>query len=301
MAPTTCRWQVSTIDEEVTVSDRGNRSATPLIEGRACQRWAPQPFDSLGRDSPLDPANTLVSDTDLYTMTHDLKNQLTTIRGWTDLLRRRVEEGQDGAAILQGLTTIRSSTDAMDELLGDILDTGRMKIAGRRAEPRAAVDLWGLTERLIDQQRSLAEGYVFALSGPGPGLITGNWDARSVERILANLLSNAVKYSPSGGRITVHIERDGQEARLAVHDHGLGIPALALPHIFEPFYRVEGTDEQRDSGYIPGFGVGLFAAWTLARQHSGRIEVTSEERQGSTFTLVLPLRGVPLAGCDAVG
>jgi hypothetical protein len=188
----------------------------------------------------------------------------------------------------------------MDELLSEILDTGRVAMGRGHQLMRAEVDLWALTERLIEQQRPLAPSHELTVTGPGVGRVVGNWDAVSIERILVNLLSNAVKYSPSGGQIMIAVEQDGQEARLAVHDHGIGIPRSALPHLFEPFYRVGNVDDQHDSPCVSGVGIGLYAARKLAGQHGGRIDVTSTERQGTTFTLVLPLRGFPQTGREGV-
>jgi hypothetical protein len=280
------------------VSDQSNRAATPLIEGRACQPWGQGQFDGPWQDIPGDAAREAVPSPDLYIISHDLRNQITSIKGWADLLQRRVEAGTDRAAILQGLTTIRSSTEAMEELLGDMIVAGSVTTGRERPPIRAEVDLWDLSERLIVQQRALAEGHSFRLIGPGSGHVVGAWDARSVERILTNFLNNAVKYSPDGGDIAITVGRNDREARLAVQDHGLGIPSLALAHIFEPFYRAGNLAGQHDASSIPGFGIGLYAAQNLARRHGGQIEVSSVERQGSRFTLVLPLRDLPRARDD---
>ncbi|HET7055654.1 MAG TPA: HAMP domain-containing sensor histidine kinase, partial [Thermomicrobiales bacterium] len=268
--------------------------------------WPGQPAagglrDGSGRAVAGEPIPATVSGPDLYAISHDLKNRLTLIKGWADLLQRRVAAGLDRPAILQGLATIRSSAEAMDELLGELLYAGRVELGHRQHLPRADVDLWELTERLVEQHRPLAQSHALTVTGPGAGQVIGNWDAGSIERILANLLSNAIKYSPSSGQIMITIEQGGQEARLAVHDHGIGIPRPALPHIFEPFYRAGNVADQHDSPSVSGIGIGLFAARKLANQHDGRIEVTSTERQGSTFTLVLPLRGYPRAARDGAG
>ena len=84
----------------------------------------------------------------------------------------------------------------------------------------------------------------------------------------------------------------GRSTRLLeVQDRGIGIPARDLPHLFERFYRGENV-----VGRIPGTGLGLFGARQLAEQHGGRIEVQSEESQGSTFSVWLPQQPPPSAG-----
>lgn len=269
--------------------DRCNRPVTPPIEGRAHGRSDPRPIGGDERTVSNDVTPAIDSALDLCRIVHDLRNQLTTIKGWADHLQRRSEPGLDQRAIHHGLTMIQSSADAMDELLWAILDRGELKIGHGRPQTRADVDLWLLTEGLVDQYRTLADGHEITLLGPGPGQVIGNWDAGSVGRILANLLSNAIKYSSHGGQITITIERIGHEAHLTVHDQGIGIPTPALPYVFEPFYRAGNVVEYRGSMLSPGMGIGLFAARTLAQQHNGRIEVESTEGQGSEFTLILPM------------
>ncbi len=131
------------------------------------------------------------------------------------------------------------------------------------------------------------------IHGVGPGVVVGYWDAGRLEQILGNLISNAIKYSPSGGRVDILVERDDGNARVSVRDQGIGIPREALPHIFEPFYRAPNAPGAETTPRIGGLGLGLYIAQRLAQLHGGRIEVESEEGQGSTFTLVLPLRQAP--------
>jgi signal transduction histidine kinase len=106
--------------------------------------------------------------------------------------------------------------------------------------------------------------------------------------VLGNLLDNAIKYSPDGGDIAVTIalaEADGQrQAVLSVQDHGIGIPAGDLPHVFERFFR--GTNV---AGRIRGTGIGLAGSRQIVEQHGGTLTVESREGEGSTFTVRLPL------------
>jgi len=106
-----------------------------------------------------------------------------------------------------------------------------------------------------------------------------------VERVLGNLVSNALAYSPRGGAVTVTVDRERDEwAILQVSDHGLGIPATDLPHIFERFHRGGNV-----AGRIAGSGIGLAAVRQIVEQHGGTITVESREGKGSTFTVRLPL------------
>jgi signal transduction histidine kinase len=112
-------------------------------------------------------------------------------------------------------------------------------------------------------------------------------DQERISQALLNLLSNARKYSPEGAPIVVQVRRSGAEAIISVCDQGVGIPAELLSHIAEQFYRVPGIDVQ--TGSSSGLGLGLYLARTIVEQHGGRLEVQSQEAQGSTFSLVFPL------------
>jgi len=141
--------------------------------------------------------------------------------------------------------------------------------------------------------------HILTLSTTVEALI-GEWDAARLERVLANLLSNAIKYSAPGSAISISIqcdrhdrregrdERDGAGDRdvavLIVQDHGLGIPAQDLPHIFAPYYRGRNVVHR-----TAGSGIGLFGARAIVEQQGGTIDVQSTEKLGTTITVRLPL------------
>jgi signal transduction histidine kinase len=105
--------------------------------------------------------------------------------------------------------------------------------------------------------------------------------------MLKNLLTNAVKYSPSGGRVLVEAspatDRSGM-LELAVEDDGVGIPAEALPRVFDPYVRIAHPDTAR----APGLGLGLSLVRALAHAHGGLVEVESMPGKGSRFRVLLP-------------
>jgi len=108
------------------------------------------------------------------------------------------------------------------------------------------------------------------------------------EQALANLVSNAIKYSPENTKVLVHIAGDAEFACIEVTDQGPGIAAKHLPRIFERFYRVDKA-RARTMG---GTGLGLAIVKHIANIHGGRVEVSSQVSQGSTFRLFLP-RALP--------
>jgi signal transduction histidine kinase len=152
---------------------------------------------------------------------------------------------------------------------------------------RRPADLVELAHRIAAEQQKTTERHRIRVETTR-GELRGWWDTVRLTRVLENLVSNAVKYSPDRSEITVTVEREdaGGEAWavLAVRDQGLGIPAGDLPQIFERFTRASNV-----TGRIAGTGIGLASARQIVEQHDGTISVESEEGEGSTFTVRLPL------------
>jgi signal transduction histidine kinase len=116
-------------------------------------------------------------------------------------------------------------------------------------------------------------------------------DERLLRQTLDNLISNAIKYSPGNQPVTLSCRQQDNWVELSVTDHGIGIPAEDLPHIFEAFRRASNV------GRAPGTGIGLALAKRNIDAHGGRLEVTSIENEGSRFSILLPItQGKPAQG-----
>jgi signal transduction histidine kinase len=109
-------------------------------------------------------------------------------------------------------------------------------------------------------------------------------DAALLARVMSNLLSNAIKYTSTGGQVTVRAQPQDDVLQIEVTDTGHGIPEKALPHIFDRFYRVPGSEEEAE-----GTGLGLSIVRSIVEKHGGRIWVESEENKGSTFAFTVPV------------
>ncbi len=117
-------------------------------------------------------------------------------------------------------------------------------------------------------------------------------DAARIEDVLVNLLSNARKYSPTGGDIRVALQREDGHLQVAVSDHGQGIPADALPRLFEKFYRVDNSDGRTTMGA----GLGLAVVRSTVEAHGGQVRAESAgAQQGSMFAFTLPVAKAPAA------
>jgi signal transduction histidine kinase len=139
---------------------------------------------------------------------------------------------------------------------------------------------------LIDEFEALAmaaEIKLIAEVNTAEIYVSGN--AEQIYRAVANLLSNAIQYTPAKGQITIQLTADPSHAAICVKDTGIGIPAAALPHLFNRFYRVD-QERSRQKG---GTGLGLAITWSIVQAHRGTIRVESQLNQGSVFTISLPL------------
>ena len=109
-------------------------------------------------------------------------------------------------------------------------------------------------------------------------------DSARLRQMVRNVLDNAIKYTPSGGKVYVELDRSGEEVLLRVSDTGIGIPANALPNIFDRFYRVDQA-RTREEG---GSGLGLSIVKQIIEAHGGRVSVQSEVGAGTVLTLIVP-------------
>ncbi len=119
-----------------------------------------------------------------------------------------------------------------------------------------------------------------------PDLPTLVADGDRLAQVFTNLVDNALIHTPAGGRVTLQVLPTQTEMEIRVADTGAGIPADALPHIFERFYQ---ADLSRPGGEKHGAGLGLAIVHEIVAAHSGRITVRSQEGLGTTFTVHLPL------------
>ena len=171
----------------------------------------------------------------------------------------------------------------MKELVQDLLFLARGD-AGQRERPREAVSLSDLCEGCVMSFDPVAFERGLTLESrvaPNVSVIGSGEDLR---RLAAILLDNACKYSEPGGTVALTLTA-GDKAVLTVHNTGAPIPAEAQAHLFERFYRADAA-RSREAG---GHGLGLSIAAAIAEAHRGKITVSSTQREGTAFTVTLPL------------
>ncbi|MBT8096798.1 MAG: PAS domain S-box protein, partial [Woeseia sp.] len=220
----------------------------------------------------------------LAMLSHELRNPLAAVLNAVHWMNAVEGPGADEST--QAREIIDRQCRHMARLLDDLLDVSR--IARGKIELRAEViDLRDIVRQAIESTTPLLRSAGISLLQeipPRPVPCLG--DAARLQQVCVNLLSNAARYSDAGTQVTLALEADDEQARIAVQDEGEGIDEDLLPHVFELF--VQGQrDIDRTEG---GLGVGLALAKDLVARHGGNIEARSDGRgKGSTFVVHLPL------------
>nr|WP_251136899.1 sensor histidine kinase [Exiguobacterium sp. s193] len=215
------------------------------------------------------------------TVSHELRTPLSSIYGFTELMLNRDIDTSRQDKYLQ---TIHSETERLANLVNDFLDVQRME-AGTQSYKKAPLDLRLLLEETTQFYAASTKQHRISFRAMDESLPLIEADEEKMKQLMNNLLNNAVKYSPFGGQIDVILSVENHHVLFKVCDQGIGIPAAALNKLFEKFYRVDNSDSRK----IGGTGLGLSICKEIVTGHGGEILVESIEKQGSTFTVKLPL------------
>jgi len=220
----------------------------------------------------------------LSNISHELRTPLTPIKGYADLLRRKVVPR---AKAISFLNVIVASTERMERIVDMLVDFSAMQ-AGRLMVRTGPFNLDRATADLVSKWEESAPKHSFERTG-FESLPSVAGDPRLLPRAIDELIDNAVKFSPDGGPISIHGEIDTQRptrVRVSVTDHGIGITAEQMSQIFQDFVQVDAS-ETRAFG---GLGLGLGYVRRIIEAHEGELQVESAPGEGSRFTLVIPMQ-----------
>ena len=224
----------------------------------------------------------------LALLSHELRTPLNAIMGWSHMLRQGLPADMQPHA----LDVIARNAQSQKQLVEDLLDVARIA-SGKLDLQRAVVDLSDLARTAIDSALPVAQlkGVTLVLETASDTLPLDG-DPVRLHQVVANLLSNAIKFTDAGGRITVRISREPDDAVLSVSDTGVGIPREFLPHVFERFRQADGSLSRS----YAGLGLGLWVVKQIVDAHGGRVCAESDgPKQGARVEVRLPFARVESA------
>lgn len=221
----------------------------------------------------------------LANLSHELRNPLTPILGWAQILRSGKLKEPD---VTKALEVIERSARAQSQLIEDILDISRIT-SGKLQLCICPIDLRLVVQAALEGVQLSAEAKnIQIVSELISTTVLG--DINRLQQVVWNLLSNAIKFTPAGGRVEILLSAIEDHAQLRVSDTGKGIDAQFLPYIFDRFHQADSTSTKTNQG----LGLGLSIVRHLVELHGGTVQAESPgEGQGTTMTVRLPLRSLP--------
>lgn len=218
---------------------------------------------------------------DFFLLTaHELRTSLSAMK-W---VFKMLMDGDYGALSTEQHDVIEQACQANDKMVEVLNNTmTAIKNDGAISYAKLPIHLPLFIAEIIKEFTSEATQKHIGLTyhqSPIPLTVIG--DEAKLRIAIHNIVENAIKYSPANTEISISLQSDEHHAILKVQDHGIGVPADQLPHLFERFFRADNTQET-------GTGVGLYATKLMIEQQGGNIVMESQEHVGSTVTITLPL------------
>ena len=229
----------------------------------------------------------------LATLSHELRNPLNVILGYSELLLR-LPEIRQSERLIRMSDALRRNAQSQSQLINDLLDLSRLQ-RGKVSLNHEPISLAAIIDNAVETVRADAstKGVQLRLN-VGEQLLLVDGDRLRLQQIAWNVLNNAVKFTPAGGSIQISLKSESDIGVLVVQDTGQGIDPNFLPHVFEMFRQADGSNRRRHGG----LGIGLALVKQLVQLHGGSITAESDgPNKGSRFTVRLPLmrETVPVA------
>jgi signal transduction histidine kinase len=216
---------------------------------------------------------------------HELAHPLTSIKGYTDLLLKKLS-GPLNAKQVEFLETISLNTNQMRDLLNKLLDIGRLETRRLRLEVES-IDLREYTKQVVGHLRPDILQKRLTVTLPLDPIPPVHADLQRLVQVITLLLDNAIKYTPAEGKIDVSIEVEHSLAKVLIHDTGIGIEPSDQARVFQKWFRAAEPLVRE----YPGDGLSLYIAKNLIELMGGTIGFESELGKGSTFWFTLPIAG----------
>jgi heavy metal sensor kinase len=251
-------------------------SRLPLIAtGDALERLSGSLNTMLGRLRE----SVLTSRRFLADASHELRTPLTVIKGE---LQEASSEELELDEVRERIGSVLEEVDRLERLVSGLLVLSRFD-AGESCELEL-LDLSELARSTAEHMRLIAEDRSVALKLTGTHATLIQGDRARLTQVIVNLLDNAIRYTPRGGTVTLRTWKDVDQGVLDVIDTGIGIPANAIPRIFDRFFRVDEARSRHDGGA----GIGLSIVKSICSMHGAEIGVESRVGSGSRFRIRFP-------------
>ncbi len=217
----------------------------------------------------------------IATASHDLKNPLTAVLGYTNLLEVAGPLNPQQKIFVERL---QFASNQMHTLVQSLLELARVDLGVELRLER--YNLSEIMSAIATEFQGQAESKQQTLTWEAPSEDAFiSVDLMRIQQVLRNLVGNALKYTPDHGHVTLRTARvNGSSVRVTIQDTGIGISTEDVPYIFDKFYRVSKASQE-----VEGHGLGLAIVKSIIEQHGGTVGVESVESQGSTFSITLPL------------
>lgn len=216
---------------------------------------------------------------------HDLRNPLNAIVLSARAQKRRGPLECTPEQHRQHAQRIESSATRMGNMIADLLDLTRARLAGGIPLRKGPTDLAAVCKQVVDELSAAYPDRAIAVDVDGKA--EGEWDAERLAQVLSNLVGNALEHGSAEAPVFLRCFAKGDHQVLEVQNPGTPIPEELRERLFDPFRQGEGEREhgRRRNG---GLGLGLFIVKEIVQSHGGTVEVTSSQKDGTTFTVRLP-------------
>jgi len=214
----------------------------------------------------------------LGVISHELKNPLTSIRGYAELIQKLSIKNKE-KKVSDFAARIDQQVKQVIEMINEMLDITKIE-TGRLTYQDEIFDFTELIKEIIANQQVTTKSQKITLAGKTKYLMHG--DRYRIGQILTNLISNSIKYAPNSKKIILKVKGKKKSIILSVQDFGPGIEIDDQSKLFKPYFRAKNSDSAK------GTGIGLYISSQIASRHSGKIWVKSSLTRGSIFYLQLP-------------
>ncbi|WP_042476249.1 ATP-binding protein [Bacillus ndiopicus] len=213
------------------------------------------------------------------TVSHELRTPLSSVLGFTELLLTKTLKPERQQKYVE---TIHKEAQRLTNLINDFLDLQRME-SGRQQYAMKSLQINEIVMEIINRFRHEKNHHVHLIDKARDVIVKA--DEERLIQVFVNIISNAIKFSPNGGDVTITLENKGQMLLVGVQDEGIGIAKTDISQLFQKFKRIDNSSRRK----IGGTGLGLAICREIISMHNGDIWIESEEGQGTTVYITLPL------------